>query len=223
MRSHARLAHSLARPTRSLARTPDSLTHSLALRAWLARQPVAGYVKSILVSTAETVEVGKVVAVITQGEARGTVESTPETAVEERRETSSRSKAASAASVDERDLAAARKNMERVFGNEADHIGALGANGLGNSNGHGGHRAHRAHRPSISFPTRRTADGRMISELPASDQARIRAEELSNVHSKSFFLRANAAINGGATRGSPVLHRAMSDREMELVMLGGAE
>ena len=80
--------------------------------------------KSILVSTAETVEVGKVVAVITQGEARGTVESTPETAVEERRETSSRSKAASAASVDERDLAAAKKNMERVFGNEADHIGA---------------------------------------------------------------------------------------------------
>ena len=184
---------------------------------------MAGYVKSILVSTAETVEVGKVVAVITQGEARGTVESTPETAVEERRETSSRSKAASAASVDERDLAAAKKNMERVFGNEADHIGTLGANGLGNSNGHGGHRAHRAHRPSISFPTRRTADGRMISELPASDQARIRAEELSNVHSKSFFLRANAAINGGATRGSPVLHRAMSDREMELVMLGGAE
>ena len=179
--------------------------------------------KSILVSTAETVEVGKVVAVITQGEARGTVDSTPETAVEERRETSSRSKAASAASVDERDLAAAKKNMERVFGNEADHIGALCANGLGNSNGHGGHRAHRAHRPSISFPTRRTADGRMISELPASDQARIRAEELSNVHSKSFFLRANAAINGGATRGSPVLHRAMSDREMELVMLGGAE
>lgn len=176
------------------------------------RTPVAGFVKSVLVSENDSVEVGRVVAVVTEGEARGAAESTPETAVEERRETSS--KVTHVAFVDDQDVVAAAESMERVFG------GATGLNQSSGSNGSSGRYV-----PSISFPSRRTADGRMISELPAMDQKRIRAEELSAMYSANFFLRANQAIHGGGgARGEPLAQRrAMSDREMEMIMLGGAE
>ena len=76
--------------------------------------------------------------------------------------------------------------------------------------------------PSIAFPTRRTADGRMISGMPEGDQKRIRSEELSALHSASFFLR-NLDIGAGAARAPPLSRRPMTEQEMEAIMLGGAE
>ena len=178
------------------------------------RTPVSGVVKSILVSPDESVEVGRVVAVVSAGEARGTVESEPERAVEERRETATEV-ASTAGVVLEEEVMAAGRNMERVFGSPAAAALNHGVTGSGSG---------RAHVPSITFPTRRTADGRVISELPEADQKRIRSEELSALHSVSFFMRnAEGGGRGGGARAPPLWRRPMSDKEMESIMLGGAE
>lgn len=164
------------------------------------RTPVAGVVKSILVSPDDSVEVGRVVAVVTEGEARGAVESSLE--VEERHETSS--KATSATVTTDDDVMAAGKTMERVFSAASAGVS------------HGG-----AYVPSISFPTRRTVDGRMISEMSEDEQKRVRGEELSAIHSARFLMRTMEA--GARVRAPPLMRRAMTDREMEMIMLGGAE
>jgi pyruvate/2-oxoglutarate dehydrogenase complex dihydrolipoamide acyltransferase (E2) component len=170
-------------------------------------------VKSILVSQDDSVEVGRVVAVVSEGVGRGKVESLAEHAVVERRETSSGSTSATAASKE--DVAAAERSMERTL--TPQPVPESERNVMVSANGHG-----RAHMPSISFPTRRTADGRMISGMSEDDQKRIRNEELSVLHSASFFLR-NMEGGGGAARAPPLWRRPMTDREMESIMLGGAE
>ncbi len=177
------------------------------------RAPVSGVVKSILVSPDDSVEVGRVVAVVSEGEPRGAVESLAEHAVEERLETSSG--VTSTAVTSKEDVAAAERSMARAFSPPSDSDNGIPV--LVSANGHG-----RAHVPSIAFPTRRTADGRMISGMPEGDQKRIRSEELSALHSASFFLR-NLDIGAGAARAPPLSRRPMTEQEMEAIMLGGAE
>ena len=175
------------------------------------RTPVSGVVKSILVSQDDSIEVGRVVAVVSEGEGRGKVEAFVEHVVE-RRETSGLTSSTVAS---REDVAAAERSMERTLTPppvpESERVVMVSANGHG-----------RAHMPSISFPTRRTADGRMISGMSEDDQKRIRNEELSVLHSASFFLR-NMEGGGGAARAPPLWRRPMTDREMESIMLGGAE
>jgi hypothetical protein len=170
------------------------------------RSPAAGVVKSILVSPDESVEVGKLVAIVTEGEARGKVES--DGPVEETRETSSKTTSSVAAE----DVVAAEKNIEGVFSSESASDTAVLS-----SHGHDG----RAHSPSIAFPKRRTLDGRVISELLEEEQKRIRAEELSAIHSARFLTdRMNAGV---VVRPPLPPRRELTEREMELIMLGGAE
>jgi pyruvate/2-oxoglutarate dehydrogenase complex dihydrolipoamide acyltransferase (E2) component len=107
-----------------------------------------------------------------------------------------------------------------------------------------------AHRtPSIRFPPRRTPDGELISALPRSEAQSLLAQLLGGGDGEAAAAAGGAAavpqipdeyrdmiavpIVGGSMpilRGPPVPagppgppRRTMSDREMEAIMLGGAD
>lgn len=146
------------------------------------RTPVAGIVKSVLVSTDDTVAVDHVVAVITEGEAPGRVESVE----------------------DASQLQLKEVRVGEPAPKEVQQAGVTMQHG-------------RAHVPLISFPTRRTADGTMISDLSEVEQKRIRKGPA--VDSASFFVRNMPRIE----QESLPPRRVLSEKEMEMIMLGGAE
>lgn len=146
------------------------------------RTPVAGIVKSVLVSTDDTVAVDHVVAVITEGEAPGRVESVG-------------------------DVSQLQVKEVRVGDPAPKEVQQAGV-----TLQHG-----RAHVPLISFPPRRTADGTMISDLSEAEQERIRKGSV--VDSASFFVRNMPRIE----QESLPPRRILSEKEMEMIMLGGAE
>jgi pyruvate/2-oxoglutarate dehydrogenase complex dihydrolipoamide acyltransferase (E2) component len=100
-----------------------------------------------------------------------------------------------------------------------------------------------AHRhPSIHFPPRRTPDGQLISALPAAEAERLLGQLLGGdgggpAHEPAaqgqYKNMIAVPIVGGSMpvlRGPPVPagppgppRRTMTDREMELIMLGGAD
>jgi pyruvate/2-oxoglutarate dehydrogenase complex dihydrolipoamide acyltransferase (E2) component len=151
------------------------------------RTPVAGTVKSVLVSTGDTVAVDHVVAVITEGEAAGRVESSDVTM---------------------KDIPKPKKEVRtRDPGppvNEGQTVAAP---------------SDRAHVPLISFPSRRTAGGVMISDLSEAEQKQIRNDEISAMHSAAFFMKKMPKIE----EVSLPPRRVLTEKEMEMIMLGGAE
>lgn len=81
---------------------------------------------------------------------------------------------------------------------------------------HAGHS--RGHTPRISFPTRITPDGKRISEMSAEEQEKIRGEEASSKKQSMFFMQRQKI-----ERPPLPPRRELSEREMEIIMLGGAE
>lgn len=74
-----------------------------------------------------------------------------------------------------------------------------------------------AYQPKISFPIRRTADGRLISNLPAEMQEMRRNEEFVARETAKFLERRRPSV----TRPPLPPRRELSLQEMEAVMLGG--
>jgi len=160
------------------------------------RSPVAGIVKSILVRADDTVEVDHVVAVIEEGEAAG------------RAEVRESTKSVPIIPIVPKD---ATKSSAETPKEQAPpvHMAEDTSSVL---------QGNRAHRPRISFPKRRTRDGRVISDLDKEEQMRIRNDEIAAKHSMKFFMKRQ-------TIERPPLppRRDLSDKEMEMIMLGGAE
>lgn len=163
------------------------------------RSPVAGVVKSILVQADETVHVDSVVAVVKEGEAAGKAEGHVPVADTAKKDTVSSASPAAASSSPSADAGEGAKTSA------ISHSRPVSA-------------APGAYIPSISFPTRRTADGRIISELSAEEQMIIRNDELAAKHSVHFFMAKRQV-----ERPPLPPRRELSDKEMETVMLGGAE
>lgn len=160
------------------------------------RSPVAGIVKSILVRADDTVEVDHVVAVIEEGEAAG------------RAEVRESTKAEPIIPIVPKDVT---KPPAKTPREQAPHVqSADDTSSILQGT--------RAHTPRISFPKRRTRDGRIISELDKEEQMRIRNDEIAAKHSMKFFMKRQ-------TIERPPLppRRDLSDKEMEMIMLGGAE
>ncbi|KAI3431810.1 hypothetical protein D9Q98_010563 [Chlorella vulgaris] len=199
------------------------------------RAPQAGFIEAILVKEDDNVEVGHVVASISDS-AKGTASkpapaaksaeaSAPpaEAKNESKQQSGSRTKAPAAAAAAPAPAAPAAAAAEAA------------------------EPAHRA--PSIAFPPRRTPDGKPISMLPASDAKQMLASMLAAAGGGSSSSAGPSAaapipeqyrnmiavpIVGGSMpilRGPPVPSRGppgparqvISDREMEAIMLGGAE
>lgn len=159
------------------------------------RTPVAGKVKSILVSPDESVEVNHVIAVIEEGEAPGRVETADPTDSIPQKASGKNESSSSPSSTGRPGLTAELPMEERQT-----------------STG-------RAHVPLISFPSRRTADGRVISDLSEGEQMQIRNDEVAAMHSAAFFRKNIVQIE-------PVFippRKELSEKEMEMIMLGGAE
>lgn len=162
------------------------------------RSPVAGVVKSILVQSDETVHVDSVVAVVSEGEAAGRVEGHVPVADTAKKQAVSSPPGTVPTS---KPVNTGKEKNATVVNHSMPASSTPGA-----------------HVPSISFPRRRTPDGRVISELSAEEQMIIRNDELAAKHSVHFFM-AKRRIE----RPPLPPRRELSDREMETVMLGGAE
>jgi len=150
------------------------------------RTPVAGTVRSLLVSTDDTVAVDHVVAVITEGEAAGRVESVD-------------------ISVSEAPQLKKEVPVRDPAPPKVSHSAEPPSN--------------RAHIPLISFPMRRTVDGTMISDLSEAEQNQIRNDQISAMHSAALFIKNLPKIQ----HESLPPRKALSEKEMEMIMLGGAE
>lgn len=155
------------------------------------RTPVAGTVKSILVSPDDTVSVDHVVAVVMEGEAPGRVESKDGIQSAPKHQQAQKSKETLAP------ISEPSKKLEKrkVPPNN------------------------RAHVPLISFPSRRTMDGRMISDLSEAEQTQVRNDEITAMHSAAFFMKSMPQIE----HVSLPPRKPLSEREMETIMLGGAD
>jgi 2-oxoglutarate dehydrogenase E2 component (dihydrolipoamide succinyltransferase) len=165
------------------------------------RSPVAGVVKSILVQADETVHVDNVVAVVKEGEAAGKAEGKVPVADTPKKETVVSSAPADSAAPSSPPADAGEGTKTHAVGHGRPVSAAPGA-----------------YVPQISFPTRRTADGRVISELSAEEQMIIRNDELAAKKSVHFFMAKRQV-----ERPPLPPRRELSDKEMETVMLGGAE
>ncbi|KAL4853863.1 Cilia- and flagella-associated protein 58 [Chlorella vulgaris] len=201
------------------------------------RAPQAGFIEAILVKEDDNVEVGHVVASISDS-AKGTA--------------SKPAPAAKSAEASAAPPAEAKKESKQQSGSssEAPAAAAAAPAPAAPAAAAATEAAERAHRaPSIAFPPRRTPDGKPISMLPASDAKQMLASMLAAAGGGSSSSAGPSAaapipeqyrnmiavpIVGGSMpilRGPPVPSRGppgparqvISDREMEAIMLGGAE
>ena len=164
------------------------------------RAPVSGIVKQVLVKADDTVAVDHVVALIEEGEAPGRAEGEPP---------KEKKKEKVAAAEPERETATSSGNDQgsSVAGEataSSHQLPALNLNGKYN--------------PKISFPRRRTADGQIISEMSAEEQERIRNDDIAARHSFFMLMRQRKV-----ERAPLPPRRELSEKEMESIMLGGAE
>lgn len=85
----------------------------------------------------------------------------------------------------------------------------------------------RGHKARISFPPRRTSEGLVISAMPAVDQQKYIARSASHAGpALPSGAGTSAASMMAVSSGAPaeyVARRTLSDKEMEYIMLGGAE
>lgn len=87
----------------------------------------------------------------------------------------------------------------------------------------------RGHKAKISFPPRRTGEGHIISAMPAVDQQKYIARSTSSAApAMSSGVGASAAAASmlqasSADEGEYVSRRTLDEKEMEYIMLGGAE
>jgi len=164
------------------------------------RAPVSGIVKQILVKADDTVVVDHVVALIEEGEAPGRAEGEPPK--EKKKE-----KVVAAEPERETATSSGKEHESSVSGQvTAGHHELPGPNGNGK------------YAPKISFPRRRTADGQIISEMPAEEQERIRNDEIAARHSFFMLMRQRKV-----ERTPLPPRRELSEKEMESIMLGGAD
>jgi 2-oxoglutarate dehydrogenase E2 component (dihydrolipoamide succinyltransferase) len=166
------------------------------------RSPTQGVLNSVLVKVDETVTVGQHIAIIEEG-AEGTVSATSTSS-------SSSSEAAAAPPAP-----AAAKEEEVSSATSATVT------------------EHESRAPSIHFPARRTTDGKVISHLSMEDRAKLglhhqqqQQEETpkQTVHVPMFTnLRGNTSwTNYKPNYEDHIKRRAISEREIESIMLGGA-
>jgi 2-oxoglutarate dehydrogenase E2 component (dihydrolipoamide succinyltransferase) len=164
------------------------------------RAPVSGIVKQVLVKADDTVTVDHVVALIEEGEAPGRAEGEPPK----------------------------EKKKERVAAAEPER-GTATSSGKGQGSSVSGEVTAPGHQlpalnlngkysPKISFPRRRTADGQIISEMSHEEQERIRNDEIAARHSFLMLMRQRKV-----ERAPLPPRRELSEKEMESIMLGGAE
>eukprot|EP00890_Picochlorum_soloecismus_P005363 jgi/Picsp_1/5828/NSC_03187-R1_2-oxoglutarate dehydrogenase e2 subunit len=163
------------------------------------RAPVSGIVKQILVKADDTVAVDHVVALIEEGEAPGRAEGEPP---------KEKKKEKVAAAEPERETATSSGKDQGISGGEvttAHHeMPGLNVNGK--------------YAPKICFPRRRTSDGQIISEMSAEEQERVRNDEIGARHSFFMLMRQRKV-----ERAPLPPRRELSEKEMESIMLGGAE
>ena len=86
----------------------------------------------------------------------------------------------------------------------------------------------RGHKARIRFPPRRTSDGHVISAMPAVDQQTyIDRSHSSKESPRAVKMRKNIGEQksppGNQTVTAFVPRRILTEREMEAIMLGGAE
>jgi pyruvate/2-oxoglutarate dehydrogenase complex dihydrolipoamide acyltransferase (E2) component len=84
----------------------------------------------------------------------------------------------------------------------------------------------RGHKARISFPPRRTPDGFVISAMPAVDQQKYISRSASAAPLVAAGLGATAAasvLQASSAASAYIARRTLSEKEMEYIMLGGAE
>lgn len=83
----------------------------------------------------------------------------------------------------------------------------------------------RGHKAKISFPPRRTAEGHVISSMPAVDQQKYIARSTSAAAPAVPLGTSVAAASmlQASSAAEYVERRTLSEKEMEYIMLGGAD
>lgn len=166
------------------------------------RAPTAGVLRVILVKEDEVVVVGQVVAVLEEGDGRTSAETPdpdakPSKAGSFGQEVPSPQRSPGPASTSKPAQSASWDELAVAASEKSDST---------------------YRKASIKFPPRRTPEGHIISAMPAVDQSKY-----INRSTAKQVNQAPAKPSRYVTSADPVPRRTLSEREMESIMLGGAE